>query len=95
MKRLLLIVIIPIYGVMVFYLGLGIGQVRGRLDTLPSQSEVQEIIGVAVDGVIGAKSREVWDTTIERRVCNEAAMPIMEKFMEDFDRICLNGMEFD
>ena len=77
------------------YIGYQAGYHNGRLDTLPTQSEVQEALGVEVDGIIGRESRRVWDATIERRVCDEAAMPIMTAFNRDFDRICLNGMEFD
>ena len=70
------------------------GYEAGRLDTLPSQSEIQEAIGVEVDGVIGKESRRVWDAIIEQREANKIMMPIMEKFNEEFDRVCLNGMEF-
>jgi len=74
-----------------------VGYQNGQLqsNTLPTQSEIQEIIGAEVDGVIGKESRDLWDAMIEQRDCNEWIMPIMEKFNEQFNRICLNGMKFD
>ena len=63
-----------------------LGYPIGRLDTLPSQSEIQEALGLEPDGVIGPESRRVWDEVIERRDCDKAAMPIMEKFNKDFNK---------
>lgn len=68
------------------YLGYQEGYKRGQIDTLPSQSEVQEAIGVPVDGVIGQESRRVWDEVIERRECEKYAEPIMEQFEKEFDK---------
>ena len=62
------------------------GYKAGQFDNLPSQSEIQEALGVEVDGIIGPESRRVWDEMIEQRVCNEVAMPIMEQFERDFDK---------
>lgn len=62
------------------------GYRNGQLDTLPTQAEVQAILGVEVDGVIGRESRAAWNALIERRVCDEYARPIMEEFMAEFDK---------
>jgi len=95
MKYLFGFVLAIVLVIIVWSNGYGTGYKVGQLDNLPSQSEIQRIIGVKVDGVVGPESRRVWDVTVEQRLCNEAAMPIMEKFQKDFDRVCLNGMKFD
>ena len=62
---------------------------------LPTQSEVQEIIGVPVDGVIGRESRKAWDAYIERRETDEWITPIMTEFNKEFDKNYLNGIKFE
>ena len=93
MKYLTLLIIV-VYGQGAYWLGNYIGNrqsyekgyTQGQLDTLPSQSKIQEILSVPVDGVVGPETRKAWDAVIEKRVCDEFAAPIMEQFEKDFDK---------
>ena len=54
---------------------------------LPTQSEIQEILGVPVDGVIGRESREAWDAASLKRVEDEYVIPYMEAFQREVDKV--------
>lgn len=64
-----------------------VGYHNGRLDSLPTQSEVQEILGVEVDGVIGRESREAWDRRSLEKVEREYIIPYMEAFQGEVDKV--------
>lgn len=86
MKYLLAFILLSLFLIWRYYWGYDAGEKSRPLIALPTQSEVQEILGVEVDGVIGAESRRVWDEFIERRVCEDFARPHMEKFNKQFNK---------
>ena len=87
MKHLLLaLLIVPLSVVIPHQIGYHQGYYVGQMNSLPSQAKIQEALGLEPDGVIGPESRRVWNEFIERRVCEEYAAPIMEKFMAEFDK---------
>jgi len=75
-----------IAGVVAFQIGYLRGYKAGQLDSLPTQAEIQEALGLEPDGVIGVESRKVWDEAIERRKTDEWIMPIMESFNREFNK---------
>lgn len=83
MKYLIMTMIAMMFCSANYKVGYYLGYKTGQLESLPTQSEVQEILGVEIDGVVGKTTRDVWDTF----VCDRFAMPYMLAFQEEVDRV--------